>query len=404
MSFVSFVAGRTLRARKVSRFLSFMTLVATGSVALGTAALIITFSILEGFERELRLNITGVAAHVQVGTFRNTLVDDTPATSAALAAVPNVARVSQYLQREAILVTGDNIDGVLVKGLARTRDLSQLRARLVDGAFTLDTLNGKPALMMGRRLAARLGLQVGDRLVLVGVTDPERLLEAPKMQYTIAGMYETGMAEYFDDLYVFVGLGAAQRLFLAPGQINGYDVQCDTLEAAEHTALQIGRALGYPFDPQSIFSLYRNLFVWIDLQQELIPIVVGSLIVVSVFNIIATLLLLVIEKTSDIGILVALGASKRSVRNIFTAQGFFIGLAGSVIGSVIALALLLAQMQFRFFSLPQDVYYMTTVPVRLTLPIFLVPAFAAMLLSTLASLVPAWLASRLNPITSIRFR
>jgi lipoprotein-releasing system permease protein len=403
MSFELFVAARYLRKRNLSRFLSFMSTVAIAGVAIGTAALFITFTILDGFERELRTNIIGFAAHIQVGTFRTQIVPDDPARLAAIARLPNVARVSRFLQHEAIVSTRDNIDGVMVKGLDTQGEFTHVRGRITHGVYRLDDSAGVRSVVLGLRLADKLGVRVGDRIVLLGVTDPRTILDAPKVPCVVRGLYETGMSEYFDDVYIFTSLASAQKLFASPDAIDGYDVLCVRPDRVDQTVNAIQQALGYPFDPRSVFSIYRNLFVWIDLQQKLIPIVVGSLIVISVFNIISTLLLFVIEKTQHIGILKSLGASQASIRRIFVLEGLFIGCAGALIGAGIAFALCAAQQQFRFFSLPQDVYYMTTVPIHMTAGVFGVTIAVAVGLSLLSSFVPAWLGARLNPIRSIRF-
>ena len=403
MSFASFIASRYLRKRNLSRFLSFMTFVAVGSVAVGTAALIIAFTILDGFERELRSNLIGFSAHIQVGVFRSDVVNNDPATLRELRGVQNVADAGPFLEREAIVIAGDNIEGVRVKGLDSTRDLSRIRGKIVSGSYALNPVDGRHSIVIGKRLADKLNLAVGDRMLLLGVTDFSNVYNAPKVQCTIRGIYETGLAEYLDDVYVFTALGTAQRMFGLPERINGYDVLCGDVSKVEATVDRIQAEIGYPFDPRSVFSIYHHLFVWIDLQQELIPIVVGSLIVISVFNVIATLLLFVIEKTQYIGILLAMGASRRHVRRIFLMQGLFIGTAGAVIGAGIAFAFSFAQQELQFFSLPQDVYFMTTVPIHMSAAVFAGVAAAGVLLALLSSLIPAALAARLDPIRSIRF-
>ncbi|MDH7515070.1 MAG: ABC transporter permease [Bacteroidota bacterium] len=403
MGFTVSYACRTLRGRSLPRFLSFMTFVAVGSVAVGTGALAVAFCILDGFERELRTNITGISAHVRVGVFRNAAVPDDPRRLETLKAVDGVMAATPFLQREAVVITRDDIDGVIVKGVHAAETATLLRDRMKQGACRLDDTAGKPSALIGARFAERLGLRVGDRLLIVGIDDPTAVLNAPKVQCVVAGIYETGMAEYFDDLYVFTSLATAQKLFGAPGCINGYDVLCRDIAEADATAGRIANALGYPFDPRSVFDMYRNIFVWIDLQKELVPLVVGSLILVSAFNVISTLLLFVIERTRSIGILRTLGASRRRIRRIFLLQGGMIGTIGALAGCAVAFLLLAAQREFRFLELPPDVYYMTTVPIRFSLPSFLLPAAAAVLLSVLSAFIPAWLASRLHPVESIRF-
>jgi lipoprotein-releasing system permease protein len=273
----------------------------------------------------------------------------------------------------------------------------------VAGSFNLLPVDGRHSILIGKRLADKLNLNVGDRMLLLGVTDFSDVYNAPKLQCTIRGLYETGMAEYLDDVYVFTGLETAQRVFDLGDRISGFDVLCEDVSAVDATVDNIQARLGYPYDPQSVFSLYRHLFVWIDLQQQLIPVVVGSLIVISVFNVIATLLLFVIEKTQYIGILQALGASRKRIRRIFMLQGLLIGVVGSAAGAVLAFAFCFAQQEFRFFSLPQDVYFMTTVPIHMRPEVFGAVMLTGIFLAFLSSFIPAWLASRLDPVRSIRF-
>jgi lipoprotein-releasing system permease protein len=402
MAFERSFALRTLRTRNLSRFLSFMTAVAVGSVAVGTAALIITFTILDGFERELRGNIIALSSHIQAATFRQVSTAHDTARQEAMLRVPHVTQAMPFLQRQAVVITRDNLDGIVVKGIPAAQASSFLSRNIVAGRAVLAS-DGSSSCIMGRRLAGKLGLGVGDRVVLLGVTSFADIASAPKVQCTIRGLYETGMAEYFDDVYVFTDLGVAQRLFAEPGAINGYDVRVDDVAQIDATVARLQKDVGYPFDPRSVYDIYRPIFVWIDLQKQLIPIVVGSLILIAAFNIIATLLLFVIEKTRTVGVLRAMGASRASIRRIFMLQGLTIGLTGAAFGSAIAFVFCFAQQELRFFSLPQDVYFMSTVPIDMSAAVFALVSFAAVALTFLASIVPAWLGARLDPIRSIRF-
>ncbi len=403
MPFESFIALRYLRKRNLSRFLSFMTSVAIGSVAVGTAALIITYTILDGFERELRSNLIGFSAHIHVGVFRGDVVNAEEDVQKSLIGLPNVRGAGPFLEREAMVITRDDIEGVRVKGLDSSADLSRIRDKIVEGQYALNPIDGRASIIVGKRLADKLNIGVGDKMLLLGVSDLSSIASAPKVQCIIRGIYETGMAEYLDDIYVFTALATAQRVFAIPGRISGYDVLCKDVDKVEETVDLIQARIGYPYDPRSVFSLYKHLFVWIDLQQQLIPLVVGSLIVISVFNVIATLLLFVIEKTQYIGILLAMGASRRHVRRIFVLQGLAIGVIGSGLGAFVAFVFSFAQQELRFFSLPQDVYFMTTVPIHMSIEVFGGVVLAAVFLAFISSFVPAWLAARLNPIRSIRF-
>ena len=402
MSFELFVASRYVQLSRSSRFMRFMTYVAIGSVAIGTAALIITFSILNGFERELRSNIIGLSSHIRVGTFRNATVPASKDHLEKILNTKNVMRAQPFFERQAMILSRDNIDGVIVKGIPPENDISDVRNKIVAGSYSLDSMNGKPSVIIGKTLAVRFGLKPGDKIVLVDA-NMQNLYQVPKLQCVVSSLYETGMAEYFDDNYVFVALPAAQYLFRQANEINGYDIYCEDVEHIPLTVLSLQASLGYPYYPKSAFEIYRHLFVWIDLQQQLIPVVVGSLIVISIFNVIATLLLFVIDKTQAIGVYRSLGASKKMIRKIFQLQGGFIGIAGSFIGSMLALTLCFLQQEFRIISLPQGIYYMTSVPIFLQAHVFLVTSAIAIVLSLLSSVIPAWLASRLSPIKSIRF-
>ena len=203
MAFESFIALRYLRKRNLSRFLSFMTVVAIGSVAIGTAALIVTFTILDGFERELRTNLIGFSSHIRVEVFRSGEVQEDESTTAKLSRVANVRNAAPFLEREAMVITRDDIEGVRVKGMDSLRDLSRIRQRLVAGSYALNPIDGRHSIVIGKRLADKLNLGVGDRMLLVGVTDFSNLYSAPKVQCVIRGIYETGMAEYLHDIYVF---------------------------------------------------------------------------------------------------------------------------------------------------------------------------------------------------------
>jgi len=392
-----------MRARNLSGFLSFMTSVAVVSVVLGTAALIITFTIIDGFEREIRENLFGFSSHVRIGTFRGSTVPDEVLRTRTIRDVPGVDNVYPFLEKEAIIVTRDNIDGVMVKGMPVETDLSLVKAKIMAGEYGLEPKDGKPSLIMGKRLASRLSLDVGDKVVLFSVGRLEQFATTPKVQFVIRGLYETGMAEYIDDQFVLTDLATTQKLFSAPGRINGYDVRCVDPEKADQVANALQLKLGYPFDPRSVFSIYRNLFVWIDLQRELIPVVIGTLIFISAFNVIATLLMFVTERTHTVGVLRSLGVSRGSIRKIFLVQGGLIGITGALIGAVVAFGLCYVQQQYHFFSLPEGVYYMVTVPIYMRPEVFALVIAGATMLSVTASYIPALLASRLNPVTALRF-
>jgi len=404
MSYTRFIADRYLSSRRNAGFFSFIAAIAITGVALGTATLIIALSVLGGFEREITEKVVGFTSHVQVTGFQNLPLKDYQETVSRLEdAFPVVTAVSPYVAREALIRSRSGIDGILLKGVEPARDNSAAQKYMIDGAYSLAHPQGSPAaLVIGRKLASRLGVHVGDKVVVFGIG---RLLEggqARAMQFRITGIYESGMAEY-DDVYAYTDLGEAQILFQLGDAVTGYDLHLSNVDSAAAVAERISDLLGYPHYARTVFDAYRNLFSWIELQKKPIPIILGLIIIVATVNIIGTLLMMVLDKTREIGVLASLGATRWGITSIFLRQGLRIALVGTGAGNLLAFGLCFAQMEFRFFSLPSDIYFMTSVPILLRWEYFAVVSGVTIALCLLSALIPARLASSVNPVTAIRF-
>jgi lipoprotein-releasing system permease protein len=373
-------------------------------VALGVAALIIALTILGGFEREIKQKVFGFAAHIQVIGFQNqSLPDYEQALEIIRNEIPGVKAASPVVSREVILRAKGRTEGVLMKGVDETTDVSSTRNQIVEGRYDLSSVGGTPKLVLGRKLAQRLGVKVGDHAVLFGIGGNLKSLGTPIVrQFVISGIYETGMAEY-DDIYVYTSIGAAQELLRLDGQVTGIEILVDDLSRSGSIAAQIQNLLGYPYYARTVQQLYRNLFSWIELQKKPTPIILGLIIVVATVNIIGTLLMVVMEKTHQIGILKSMGAGSGSIRKIFIGEGLLIGIVGTLLGDALAYGLSALQLHERIFSLPEQIYFMSSVPILLRAENFVLVSLIAMALCFLATLVPASLASRLEPVTAIRF-
>jgi lipoprotein-releasing system permease protein len=404
MSYTRFIAGRYLRSRRNAGFFSFIAAIAIIGVTLGTATLIVALSVLGGFEREITEKVIGFTSHVQVMGFQNLPLKDHRATVARLEeAFPVVTAVSPYVSREALIRSRSGVDGILLKGVDPALENSAAQKYMVAGEYMIDHEQGAPAgLVIGRKLAARLGVQVGEKVVVFGIG---RLLEggqARVMQFRVTGMYESGMAEY-DDVYAYTDIREAQILFQLGDAVTGYDLRLSRVDSAAAVAERISDLLGYPHYARTVFDSYRNLFSWIELQKKPIPIILGLIIIVATVNIIGTLLMMVLDKTREIGVLASLGATRWGITSIFLRQGLRISLVGTGAGNLLAFGLCFAQMEFRFFSLPSDIYFMTSVPILLRWEYFAVVSGITIALCLLSALIPARLASSLNPVTAIRF-
>jgi len=222
------------------------------------------------------------------------------------------------------------------------------------------------------------------------------------MQFRVAGIYESGMSEY-DDTFAFTDLGSAQTLFQLVDAVSGIDLLLSTPDSAVAVAQGVQDLLGYPHYARTVFDSYRNLFSWIELQKKPIPIILGLIIIVATVNIIGTLLMMVLDKTREIGVLRAMGATRGGIMRIFLRQGLTVALIGTFLGNVFGFGLCYAQLNFRFFALPSDIYFMSAVPIQLRWEDFALVSVLSIGLSLLSSLLPARLAARLRPVNAIRF-
>ncbi len=404
MQYTHFIASRYLRSRRNAGFFSFIAGISVLGVMLGTATLIIALSVLGGFEKEITEKVVGFTSHVQVIGFQNLPLRDYRENALRLSTCsPTVTAVIPYVAREALIRSRQGVDGILLKGLDGSKEELAVRRYMVAGEFVLEQPQGAtPGIVLGRKLAARLGVDVGDKVVVFGIG---RVLEGGQgrvMAFRVTGLYESGMAEY-DDVYAFAPLKEAQILFQVPDAVSGYDIQLSRADSAAAVAERVTDMLGYPHYARTVFESYRNLFSWIELQKKPIPIILGLIIIVATVNIIGTLLMMVLDKTREVGVLAAMGATRWGITLIFLRQGFFIALLGTALGNLLAFSVLFAQQQLHILSLPSDIYFMTSVPVLLRWEDFLLVSAITIVLCLLSALIPARLAARLNPVTAIRF-
>ena len=372
---------------------------------LGVAALIITLSILRGFERTIKENVVSFTAHMQIYGFQSQVLKNPDEAMAKVKAdFPEVKEMAPYVAREAMIRSDRNIDGVLVKGIDPSNDISVARDRLTDGTYDVSVRSsGIQPIVIGKRLAERLECGIGDKLLVFALGGYSLTLSQTRvMQFQVSGIYETGMEEY-DASYVYTNLENAQRLFQFGRAVSGFDVLVRDLDSLQALSEAIPADLGYPYYARTMFQSYRNLFAWIDLQKSQIPIILALIILVATVNVIGTLLMMVMEKTRDIGVLQTLGAKSGMISNVFLYQGMFIGLVGTILGNILAYGLCWIELKYRFISLPPSVYFMTHVPIDLAWGNFLLVSVAALLLCYGCALIPSRLAGKRDPVDLLRF-
>ncbi|MEW6319983.1 MAG: lipoprotein-releasing ABC transporter permease subunit [Acidobacteriota bacterium] len=406
MPFELEIALRYLLARRRQVFISVISLVSTLGVTVGVAALIVALALMTGLQQELRDRILGSTAHVYV--WKQGGIDDYAAEVARLRAVPGVVAAAPALMGKALVSSGAADAFVTIKGIdpALEGGVTELGRALRTGS--LDAL-AEPAdgalagVLIGRDLAARLGVIEGESLTFVtpqGTLSPMGMLPRQR-RLTVAGRFQLGLFE-FDNAYAFVSLATAGRL-VGSEQVNHIEVRVADIYDAPAVAEAIPRALGPEYTTQDWADMNQSLYSALWLEKIAMGIGIGLIVAVAALNIVASLVLLVMEKTRDIAILKTMGASARSVMLVFLLQGLIIGITGTLVGATLGTAVSLVMDRYRVISIPSDVYQVTYLPFRV-LPEDLAAVVAgAVVVCFFATLYPSRQAAGLDPAQALRY-
>ena len=414
MAFETYIAFRYLKARRKQRFVSASTLISITGVIIGVMALIIVISVMAGFEDELKQRILTVASHVQI-TQNNGRFNTHESVIQQLKTVDKVQSVCPFVQSQVILKSIATVSGASIYGL----DFSILQQRqevekiLVKGTIEDLLQQSKsnddkgyqpPGLIMGQELAKSLTVRPGDSIYVIsprGILSPFGHLPAMS-RFQVTGIMATGMYE-FDIGTVYMRIADAQRIMRMPGSISGISLKTSDLYQVKKTRQKIETMLGSQFRVQDWIQMNQNLFSALKLEKVTMFIILTLIILVAAFNIAGTLIMMVMERTRDIAILKAMGTQKRSIRQIFMINGLFIGLTGTILGAILGIAACVSLKKYQFIELPGDVYYVTTLPVQISVSDISLIAFSALFICFLATLYPSHQAAALNPGETFRY-
>jgi lipoprotein-releasing system permease protein len=410
MSFELFVALRYLFSRRKQTFISFISIISIMGVALGVASLIVVLGVMNGFSTDLRDKILGVNAHVIVMNYEGAF-EDYREKEAQVEELPGVVAAAPFVYSEIMLSTRLGVKGVVLRGIdpARAGEVINLRQDMVQGSLeALDPgpdHDGPPRILVGRELASRLGLSPGSRVNLLSPSGRSSSAGfTPKVQvFEVAGVFATGMFEY-DSSLTYVSLGAAADLLGFPRKAaTGLELTVQDVYAADQVGTRVENALGYPFYARNWMEMNANLFAALKLEKTAMFIILILIVLVGSFSIITTLIMLVMEKTKDIAILMSMGARQANVRRIFMLQGTIIGGIGTALGFCIGIPASLLLKKYQFIKLPEDVYSLDHLPVRLEWLDLTVIGVAALALCFLATIYPARQAAKLEPAEALRY-
>lgn len=405
-----FIALRYLKAKKRHKAISVNTFISIGGVGLGVATLIATLAVMTGFTEDLRDKILGANAHVIVQGLKGGGISEYMEVSSKIAKLPHVVSAAPFIQNEVMLTSPVSTTGTVVRGIdpqleGKVTDISKtIKLGKLNNLSTGSTIEGThyPGIILGQELARHLAVSTGDSINIVspmGRIGPLGMI--PKFKrFAVVGIFDSGMYEY-DSKLAYISISAAQEFFSTGDVVSAIAIRVDNIFNAKKTARQIENILGGSYWARDWMDMNRNLFSALQLEKIVMFIILILIVLVAAFNIIGTLTMMVIEKSREIAILKAMGATRNSIMKIFIIQGVLIGIAGTLIGIPLGYGIsLLIQ---HFYSLPADVYYLSHIPVRTRIFDLILVASSAVVISLLSTLYPSWQAAKLNPVEALRY-
>ncbi len=398
---------------------TFIVFIAVAGIAVGTAALILTLSIVKGFSAQIENKLIGFSSHFQIRQTEGNLFHPLPADTAALRSIENIASVVPFMEKNIIVQSkgsqGPLVKPAMLKGIPRQKPPLFLEESIIEGAWFDGANPADLRILVGKPLAEDLKLTPGSRVMIISTSKESSgtliqasdsivdLLSATDIELaTVSGIYETGLNEGFDDYMILADLEGMQAHFNGGKTIvSGYEVMVHDIQDLNPTAVEAVTLMGYPFYGYTVFERYRNLFEWLKLQKNITPLLIITITVVAVFNIISTLLVLIIEKTKEIGMLSALGLLPGKISGIFLAQAFLIALVGIVLGNLLAFGFSVFELHFQLITLPQKNYFIKHVPIQMELFDYLLVSGVVGILTLLFAFIPARVAASLKPGTAL---
>lgn len=408
-----FIGLRYTRAKKRNHFISFISLISLMGITLGMTALITVMSVMNGFQKEVRTRILGVASHVQIASYQGNL-RHWQQTAEEASKHPQVEAAAPYVNAQGMLSHNQVVQGVIVRGILPTMEdkVADFAKTMVNG--NLNNLEpGDFGIVIGMELARSMGTFLGDKIVLIspqGQVTPAGILPRLK-QFTVVGIFEVGHFEY-DSGLVLIHMFDAQKLYrMENDDVSGVRLKLTDLFQAPRVVAELPAMLTADSYISDWTKQHANYFRAIQIEKRMLSLILALIIAVAAFNIVSTLVMAVTDKESDIAILRTLGASPRSIMKIFIVQGTFIGVFGTLlgvtggmllaynVGEVVAFVESLFNVQF----LSREIYYISTIPTDPQMADITTVAATSFILSLLATLYPSYRASKVNPAEALRY-
>jgi lipoprotein-releasing system permease protein len=412
MQYEYFIGLRYTRAKRRNHFISFISLISMAGIALGVAALIVVLSVMNGFQKELRQRILGVASHVQITGPDNTL-PGWEAVAAKAREHPLVVAAAPYVNAQAMLALDAGVRGALVRGIdpAREAEVADIGRHMLAGR--LESLQpGEFGIVLGAELARALRVRPGEQVTVIapqGLVTPAGVLPRLK-QFRVVGIFQVDHYEY-DSGLALINIADAQRLYQLGDRVSGLRLKLTDLFESRNVARELYRSIGGDILISDWTRSHATFFKAVEIEKRVMFIILTLIVAVAAFNVVSTLVMVVTDKQSDIAILRTLGATPASVMKIFIMQGAVIGLAGTVLGVVAGIVLALnvdtvlpwieRTLSVQFLS--KEIYFISELPSELRANDVTVIAAVSLAMSFVATIYPSWRASRVRPAEALRY-
>lgn len=413
-----FVGWRYTRAKRKNHFISFISLTSMIGIALGVAALIVVLSVMNGFQKELRTRILGVASHLEITGSNNQLADWQHIAQAS-AKQKHVLASAPYITAQGMLSFDQGVQGAIIRGVLPTAEdkVADLGSHMKAGSLN-DLRAGEFGIILGADLAFALGAQIGDKVLVMapqGQFTPTGVVPRLK-QFTLVGLFQIGMYEY-DAGLALIHIDDAAKLYRMGDNVSGVRLKLDDLFDAPEIAASMTEQLNTPPNPRGNYYVtdwtqqHANFFRAVQMEKHVMFIILTLIVAVAAFNIVSTLVMAVTDKRADIAIMRTLGASPQSIMKIFIVQGALIGMIGTVFGAFFGILIALnidviipfIEHLFHVQFLAKDVYYISDLPSDLVWSDVITIVTVSFALSLLATLYPSYKASKINPAEALRY-
>ena len=406
MSFASFIAGRiTFKSKRT--FSKLIVRIAIVGIMLGLGVMILSLAVVKGFKKEIREKIRGFSGDIQVvKSDLNNSYENSPFTADSnfvkqARAKKLITKIMPFATKAGIIRANDEIEGVVLKGVDKTYDWSFFKKILVAGKvidFT-DSVEAQKQLMISEQTANRLKLKVGDHIIMYFVQEPLR-----KRPFIISGIYSSDVDE-IDKTYVIGAMSLIQRLNnWDPNEIGGYELRVADFDKLDYTRYKIDDLLPTKLKSYTVIQSYPTIFEWLNLLDVNTIVMLGLMLIVAVINMISALLIMILERTSMVGMFKALGATNWSIQKIFLYNAFYLIGLGLILGNILGFGLGYFQMKTHLFKLDPASYYMSFVPVQFTWADGILLNLGTLVICLVVLIIPSTLVTKISPVKAIMFK